>query len=130
MSIEFVPYHLALELKQLGFDEECSGYYDVDNGYTAGYAFCYSDVETQPEKGCSAPKFQQAFQWFREKYNLIPAMQSIVDEKVGLRFYYSIEKYGDNWEDIVPNSELYTKYGEAELACLKKLIEIANTEEK
>jgi hypothetical protein len=94
MDIELVPPHLVLELKQIGFD-----------------------------KDCTSPKFQQAFQWFRDEYDLISAVDSIADEN-GLRFNYSIEKYGDNWKDIISNSEPYPKYGEAELACLKKLIEI------
>jgi hypothetical protein len=123
MNKEFIPYEQALALKELGFDEPCFGYYPNNE-----FQF-FADVRscnTNSEFGFypTAPTYSQAFQWFREKYNLIPAMQSIVDEKVGLRFYYSIEKYGDNWEDIVPNSELYTKYGKAELACLIKLIEI------
>ena len=99
-NIEFVPHHLVLELKQIGFDKD----------YTT-------------------PKFREAFQWFRDEYDLISAMDSIADEN-GLRFNYSIEKYGDNWEDIVPNSEPYPKYGEAELACLTKLIEIVKAEKK
>ena len=94
MDIEFVPHHLVLELKQIGFD-----------------------------KDCTTPKFQEAFQWFDDKYDLISAIDYIRDEN-GLKFNYSIAKYGDNWEDIIPSSEPYPKYGEAELACLKKLIEI------
>jgi hypothetical protein len=26
---DFIPYEIALELKQLGFDESCFGYYDI-----------------------------------------------------------------------------------------------------
>jgi hypothetical protein len=63
MEKEFVPYELALRMKKLGFDEPCFGYYDVDEGYSIGYAFCYSDRELQPEIGYSAPLFQQAFRW-------------------------------------------------------------------
>jgi hypothetical protein len=28
MEKEFIPYNLALELKDLGFDEPCFGYYE------------------------------------------------------------------------------------------------------
>jgi hypothetical protein len=124
MIIEFVPYHLALELKQLGFDKECSGYYDVDNGYTAGYAFCYSDVETQPEKGCSAPLYQQAFRWFREKHGLDYEITS-AGKKGEYHSFVHGYVYGNNG-----SSPSVFSYEEAELACLKKLIEIANTKEK
>ena len=70
MEKEFVPYKEAVALKELGFDEECFGYYDIDKGYTNGYAFCYSDVKSQLKNGCSAPLYQQAFRWLHEKLNM------------------------------------------------------------
>jgi hypothetical protein len=100
MDIELVPPHLVLELKQIGFD-----------------------------KDCTTPKFREAFQWFDDEYDLVSAIDYIRDEN-GLKFNYSIAKYGDNWEDIIPSSEPYPKYGEAELACLIKLIEIVKTEKE
>ena len=69
MKKEFVPYELAVKLKELGFNEPCLAYYEVDEGYNIGYTFCYSDRESQPEIGYSAPLYQQVFRWFREKYN-------------------------------------------------------------
>jgi len=70
MEKEFVTYELALKLKELGFDEPCWGYYHVNEGYSIGYAFCYSDRESQPYYGCSAPLFQQAFRWLYQKLNI------------------------------------------------------------
>jgi hypothetical protein len=70
MEKEFVPYEQAVALKELGFEEDCFGYYDVDNGYATGYAFCYSNVKSQLESGCSAPLYQQAFRWLHEQLNM------------------------------------------------------------
>jgi hypothetical protein len=42
------------------------------------------------------------------------------------KFCYSISRYKDfDWESIVFASDLYYTYEEAELDCLKKIIEIA-----
>ena len=108
MNKEFIPYEQALALKELGFDEPCQGYYDVDKGYSIGYAFCYSNRESQPENGCLAPLYQQAFRWFREKYNL----------------YYSIQNQQSLWFFNRFSLKGFKTYEEAELECLKKLIEI------
>ena len=122
MKNEFIPYEQALELKELGFDEECFGYYDIDNGYAIGYAFCYSNVKSQLENGCSAPTFSQAFRWFREKSFICHVTNDLSDSCYDEIYVYVMTKgYGD----LIDRSEEYRTYEEAELACLKKLIEIA-----
>ena len=50
MNKEFIPYEQALELSELGFDEECFTYNDNSKIFRAGVLY------------------QQAFRWFREKY--------------------------------------------------------------
>jgi hypothetical protein len=118
MNKEFIPYEQALELKELGFDD-----YNI-----AWYAI----VDEKPKivflnygSHLCAPLYQQAFRFFREKYNLFSVID--VDQTMEPLFCYSLSKYkGDfQWDNILPTySELYYTYEEAELACLKKLIEV------
>ena len=120
MEKDFLPYELAFELKQLGFDEPCFGYYHEDKSLT------YTNLISQNtnsfwkinNKIVSAPLYQQAFRWFREKYGMyhIIIYQTHKDEfDVGL-----VGKGIPNFkEDVVLKT-----YEEAELECLKKLIEI------
>jgi hypothetical protein len=110
MNKDFVPYELALELKQLGFDEPCFMYY-TDKG----------ELYKSDLYGISAPTYSQAFRWFREKHNL----KSWIQEHKSDTFIYEIRphvlsdyKQGETY--------VYTNYEKTELACLKKLIEIAN----
>ena len=119
MEKEFVPYEQSLALKELGFDEECFGYYDIDKGYTNGYAFCYSDVKSQLKNGCSAPLYQQAFRWFREKYDLQASniMFSNGKSDTGITRYKGTQS-------VWGNGPIYDTYEEAELECLNKLIKI------
>jgi hypothetical protein len=120
MEKEFVPYELALELKELGFDEPCVGYYHLNEGYTKGYAFCYFNEPKRYESDSAVltPTFSQAFRWFREKHALCIVIKPIDDKNLELG--YNLLKNG-----LMMGS--YLTYEEAELACLQKLIEIVKT---
>lgn len=101
MEKEFVPYEEALELKELGFDEECM--------------FSYKKTLLQVE--LAAPLYQQAFRWFREKHQL----PSWVYTSNNQEYWYSVLKDG---RMIVRDYNPFKSYEEAELACLKELIKI------
>ena len=67
---------------------------------------------------CSAPTYQQAFRFFREKYNLFG--------QVNIRTYYIYEISNDGIAIKMASQydKLLNTYEEAELECLKKLIEL------
>jgi hypothetical protein len=104
MEKEFVPYTLALELKKLGFDEPCMSSRDMNNG-----------------KGLiQLPLYQQAFRWFREKYDINNCISySRLEDN---NWYYQYYKSGLDGG--------FETYEEAELACLEKLIELVEQKEK
>jgi hypothetical protein len=114
MKNEFIPYEQALALKELGFDEPCFGW------FTTGYLRVGS-VESKHVQGLGellAPLYQQAFRWFREKYGFFHYVTT--HDSTDFEWYI-YDKYQNDWEDdIVQNT-----YEEAELACLKKLIELS-----
>jgi hypothetical protein len=116
MEKEFVPYEQALALKELGFDEPCFGYF-----YTEDKFFETKIKNSELEEDCSisAPLWQQAFRWFREKYGLIGWVEG---KKM---FMYRMESpiESDGQLDCSP----FRTYEEAELECLKKLIEIVKS---
>ena len=74
MKKEFIPYEQALELKKLGFDEPC--FYPFTNFSDLEWSkvdSCYADFKNWNDKRygvVSAPLYQQAFRFFREKYGL------------------------------------------------------------
>ena len=107
MNKEFAPYEPSLVLKELGFDEPCFGYYN----YNGTHFFDYKP-KTDDKNLTKAPLYQQAFRWFREKYG----------------YYYPIHRTTNNTNQVLysigPYAGDYFTYEEAELACLKKLIEI------
>ena len=120
MSKEFIPYELAVKLKELGFDEPCFTYYYNDNsqirtGLSIHINNGWTYKGTKRLETTLAPLYQQAFRWFREKYDLT----SWVYTSQMSKFYYTI-LYGR----YVKSHESSNTYEEAELACLEKLIEI------
>jgi hypothetical protein len=132
MEKEFIPYEQALALKELGFDEPCFGRYGNDS------KMLYKDYskELHSNYHTIAPLFQQAFRWFREKHDLVieqcvpfQRLYSTEDDhfeilEFGYRIY-SFDQYRGGLRDKIE----WDGYGnsneeEAELECLKKLIEI------
>ena len=103
MNKEFIPYEQALELKELGLLT-----YKKDNDFGLLY------------KGSDIPSilYQQAFRWFREKHKL----------DYWVRAWWEFDRnIFIGYEALVGKGEhcgTYQFYEEAELACLKKLIEI------
>jgi hypothetical protein len=112
MEKEFVPYELAVKLKTLGYDGPCFGVY-IAGHLMITYDSIYNSTDIPVVK---APTFSQAFKWFREKYGHWSYIKEAT--KGTCRFY--IEKFDEKFF----NSETYKTYGEAELSCLEKLIEI------
>ena len=115
MEKEFVPYELAIRMKQLGFNERCFKYEDAKKicennarpggcqlpNVHCGYPNCTIDRSVEP---LAIPIYQQAFRWFRDKL-----------KDSALEPYDMVKQYAYNMK---------VSWEEAELECLKKLIEI------
>lgn len=128
MEKEFIPYEQALDLKELGFDEPCFGFYNIKGKFIKDFSVTKDIMESLEIKAielqgkiCLSPTFSQAFRWFREKYKLqTRPVFKMIDET---EFEYS----------FMPNdlkNKWYKTYEEAELECLKKLIEIVKNKNK
>jgi hypothetical protein len=133
MEKEFVNYELSLRMKALGFDEPCFSYYELEGRLSDTPKESGDDIKYQgdckfdnhqntyldEDESCSAPLYQQAFRWFREKYKLSPIIS---------QFGYSIEDQFGQIIHTIPDDENPLCYEEAELACLEKLIEIVENQ--
>ena len=128
MNKEFIPYEQALALKELGFNEPCFGWFRstlIPSNFTEFFLETEFGMNDSPsdwvnsnflDKACSAPLYQQAFRWFRTNYGYWSYIKEAT--KGTCRFY--IEKFDEKFF----NSDIIDSYEEAELECLKKLIEI------
>ena len=114
MKKEFIPYEQALALKELGFDEPCLTSYN-ENGKI--FKVWENEIVMGITK-CSAPLYQQVFRWFREKYGLYSWTTMELGNKSTFCWVLSGEHTSTQY------AAYFHTYEEAELACLKKLIEI------
>lgn len=138
----FVPFELAVKLKELGFNERCLAYYSGSDGqdktlYTYHISFSINSTTTQYHSNISdknytfsAPIWQQAFDWFREKY-------SLVGEPIP---YYGDSERPMGWQWQVWNTKsgeieksqgmtFCSEYNVAKNFCLEKLIEIVEKQQ-
>jgi hypothetical protein len=111
---DFTQYPEAFELKELGFDEPCLKWYSsmgkiLDSGKSNQPPLNYA---------CSAPTYSQAFRWFRENHNCHHTI-NLNKKYVGIA-YSSVVNF---------SIDEFNTYEEAELECLKKLIELVKTHE-
>ncbi len=136
MNKEFIPYEQALELKELGFDEPCLAWYNTKGVLLSDITICYDNSDflyslddMDDGSQCIAPTFSQAFRWFREKYHLIGGIEYIGGEKPETTWWdiYVVSHFNIDSKKMTMK---YQPYEQAELACLKKLIEIVKQPKK
>ena len=130
---EFVPYTESLALKELGFNEPCVAIFDRNNELNVDDGF-YKQ-ENYHKDTVLAPLYQQAFRWFREKYNLRATIMDFIDDEIGVNWDYEIAKIGTDLDkygryealvdfSIDDNDRKFKTYEGAELECVKQLIEL------
>jgi len=137
MNKEFIPYEQALELKKLGFNEQCLTSYDnhgelmsiwnVPSKYEPkiimkdepNEAYVFNKIDFKDSTWCAAPLYQQAFKWFRGEHDLQYWMSDGCLTKCA---FFKITSYSK--DKVYFASDEWVTYEEAELECLKKLIEI------
>ena len=135
MEKEFVDYKIALELKELGFDEPCWCYFIDDILNQSMFLKDYEYLDTMNQKYNTyvlAPTYSQAFRWFEDNHQLYPAV--VIDQTSYPKYAFEIASFFGNpkdltekewgWNEMVLSRSLYRTKTEAELECLKKLIEI------
>lgn len=156
---EFVDYQIALDLKELGFDEPCFTTYDNEGRLRNPFDYpkseyadsvpyiedteewIYNSSLNNPENFnaisnptllkfyldnpfTAAPLWQQAWNFFREKYKL---ENSVYWANVYCDYRFSINNLNNpkkEGELDCLESGTFKTYEEARLACLEKLIEL------
>jgi len=154
LRVFFANPDQSLDLKKLGFNKPCLGYYSLDIVGDVIPNFRYNNRVGRAEsidQGVwynhnsgkehiwSAPLKSQVFEWFRDNYDIhysIDRECSQHDRKWG----YNWSLY--NWTGLIPEEYLtshpnapagewvYEKYEEAEYALIDKLIQIVKRNEK
>lgn len=119
----FIPYTEALELKELGFDEPCLATYHKELHTIIPIYAKYTNQDV-----IKAPLYSQAFKWFRDDCGLdvnystatplsyFPNLTFLTEESLKYRSHTMLKFFRMN--------KYFNIKEEAELECLRKLIEI------
>jgi hypothetical protein len=136
MNEQFIPYEEALVMKELGFDEPCFKGYTEEYKDLINFSNTHTNTSvfnTLPTRPITAPLYQQAFKWFRDKYNLYSEID-LDSYKEPYLLKISIKQLDESntfvsdvyYPHCIDGLDTFNnkQYKEAELACIKKLIEI------
>jgi hypothetical protein len=118
MEKELIPYEQALDLKELGFDEPCFGYFYTEDKF---FETKIKNSELDEDCSISAPTYSQAFRWFREKHRIEAWVQphlSPEPRRNEAKFWY-----GGRTSSTGDSIGIYDTYPQAELECLKHIIQ-------
>jgi hypothetical protein len=117
MNKEFVTYEIALELKELGFNEPCFGVYATKDGYVRKSAY---------DENGDAPLYQQAFRWFEEKYSYFVDVKTDTtpNEILGFDYYIKSWKFGPKYFNFFKEKE------EGNIKVIKIMIEMVKKEKQ
>lgn len=114
----FVPYEIALMLKEKGFDDEYFGnYYSINTTDATELILVKNESARRKElkegeKGwwiCVAPTYQQVQDWLREKHNIhinINPQHSYISELELACGTFPNGKYGGTLDDVTLNKEM------------------------
>ena len=122
MKSQFVPYEIALALKELGFDEECFGWFYLNKP-------SYIEYERCKLKDCSnvhipSPLWQQVVDWFEQKHKIyLTEIPIYINRAIG---DCELDSWSNNLEK---NKEYATRY-EAREAAILEAIKIVKGEMK
>jgi hypothetical protein len=123
---QFLNYDLSLELKELGFNQDClAGYLIADECQFSIYGLETNHTilkEVDKNDYLNSPFISQVFDWFRNKHNYIC---NITFEKDCFKFQYGYMGGGLNLYKTKYNS-----YKEAEIKCIEKMIGIIKNKTK
>jgi len=115
----FVPYNLALELKNLGFNEKCLATIDQ-------IEYVHINSTKQPIRGAmtydtiKAPLYEQVLDWFEKQHGLYSIIRIGYGDP---KWYdYLIQNGRESWSE---EEISYNTSREVRIACIEKLIEIA-----
>lgn len=88
MQNQFVTFEIAVQLKELGFDDPCIGYYYEPVKDLVQFSFSFHEVGLD-YKICDAPLWQQLFEWLLLKKILIEI--SPIDSWNSWTYYIKLE---------------------------------------
>jgi hypothetical protein len=127
MNKEFVPYEQSLELKGLGFDEPCLGWYQDNTlrlDINSNQSIKFHEHLGRFKECFLAPTYSQAFRWLLDRHYLY----GIIIPTITMAWTFKTMTVIQSMVEVPPYKHVdvydYSRREEAELECLNQLIEL------
>lgn len=121
MEKEIVLYQEARSLRDLGFSEECFGFFNINGDFMTSYKISKDDVDSfELRECCLAPTYGQVFRWFRDVHHIdgwVTPYHSLNGKKYCVQCESIISRFDDADFD-------FDTHEEAELYLLQVLLEV------
>lgn len=127
---KFVPYNLALRLKNIGFDEPCLTYHFIGGKLSKYYKNAHRNrglIQQKPYKfDCTAILWQDAFDWLHDEHHLLAQISRLAQGS----YHATIQSTTDEYLELLRECksicidevvDVYT-YKDARLETLTKMI--------
>lgn len=119
MEKYFLPYRLALKLRELGFEQDCLAWFYSDNSGMGKLHLEPSKFGTKYH--LNAPLYQQVFEWFNSTYKLSSHADLKSKDHIGDNYYFEIKNVASgSFEKVTVDN--FKTIDEANIACVEKLI--------
>lgn len=123
---DFVPYELAVKLKDKGFDYPCITHYDINKELKVVVRepiFWHSDVLSYTD----APTISQVLEWLREEKEIYIVIQPFptmaTKNKICWSWDFKWNSDGMYIEHAFPDDVTYTTYEQAALAGIEYVLD-------
>jgi hypothetical protein len=127
---KFVPYEESLRMKNLGYDEQCFGFWSSKNQYRRfiNDSLCNTDLinmfGVEAKKAPAAILWKDAFDWFRDNHGLHYFIDIYPTNEEPNRCWYMIRYMNRERGDDDYMSGFFLENHQAQLGCINKLIKI------
>ena len=99
----FVPYELAVKLKEKGFDYNCFAFYDSNNNIEYFCNLYKKHTNNSKSLGATvSPLYQQVVDWFREEHNILISV-----DNDGREYFYVYTFLKDDDRHILDGYKTY-----------------------
>lgn len=123
MNADFVPFELAVKLKEKGFDYPCIAHYDINKELKVVIRepiFWHSDVLSYTD----APTISQVLKWLREekKIYIVIAVNPTLSTKDKIAYYYQVYSNCNGvTSDYYESEECYAQWEDCAIGSIKSV---------
>ena len=126
MNEDFVPFELAVKLKEKGYPQRTFGEYDMQGAcYVKNGSFYENGCITEAARAYTAPTISQVLKWLREekKIYIVIAVSPTLSTKDKIAYYYQVYSNSNGaTSDYYESEECYAQWEDCAIGSIKSVL--------